>query len=220
MSWKCGGTFPTVNIRCSPFTTNNNKIIYHTKYDAESTYQSGIYEYDISTNTHKTLKLWNSINYFPNANTSIYNPISGDVIIVGGWNGKNKQIYTSLLFYNMKTTKTKMIDYGTVIGGGSRLSFTNNGNLLHIIGGTANSKHIVYDLSTNQSKIFHSFKKTNPKLIRHGLIYNKSMNTMIIFGGMSNKTAADYIDFWMINGNDKQSQWKKYETKKKKITKI
>eukprot|EP01084_Bolivina_argentea_P212056 360548_1 len=194
--------FPTKSIQRLPFQIpGGSQILYSTRYAPENANKCGIFQYDIQTEQHQIIKSWESLNYYPRWNVSIYNQTEHCIIFVGGVDvTNNKQKYNSIMIYDIPTKTMQNIDFKIIIGSNARIVLTHNDKYLHIIGGSANEMHIRYNLLTNESDTIQSFHNTIPCIISHGLLYNPLSNRLIIFGGKVLKTYYD--GFWMLDLND------------------
>ena len=93
----------------------------------------------------------------------------------------------------------------------SRLSLINNDQYLHIVGGNLSKYHYIFDLKQLKLHNFDSFKHTKPNICGHGLIYNDSKNTLIMFGGWK---CDDFYVFDLNSVNNNNSKWILDKTKK------
>eukprot|EP01084_Bolivina_argentea_P312575 541154_1 len=163
-SWNFMGKFPLQSRPIStPFATNGkNKIIYVTGYDNRHEDLSGIFELDLKSNKHKPFKLWkqqksisifnNSLTYYPQDSCCIYSKTQDKILFVGGWNvgGWNTFNYKSITIFNVADKSMTEIIIGKEFGSFPQLCLTNNDSHLHIIGGSLNNNHIIYDLSKDK----------------------------------------------------------------------
>ena len=75
---------------------------------------------------------------------------------------------------------------------------------MHIIGGSQNESHIIYDLSINKLNNIYKFNN-NPKRVSLGFLYNKPKTSSMMFGGHS----SDYLDdFYIVDLNDTKNGYK------------
>jgi len=201
-AWKRLRDFPTQYVRPTAFKNPKlNIVIYTTSY-----YRSGgnsqhsppgIYYYFIATDSHRCITKFSFAagNYFPRSNVTIYYKDKNEIIFIGGCdnlkhsdNGKSFY-YKHIYFYNINMQMFRKYYIHTEIGGDPAVCITHN-NLLHIVCGTENDYHIVYNLASHTSYKVHSFEARGRK--QHALIYHEKSHRLLMFGGCSNK-----IDKWL-----------------------
>lgn len=210
MSWTKLKEFPTQFVRPSPFKLPDVDIcFYTTSYYKSTQYQNvaGIYMYYVGLDSHKNVKQYSFAagNYFPKANTSIYYREKHSIIFIGGCDGskRNGSLYKHLMLYNIRSQTFRKLPITETIGGNSAAIITNK-HFLHIICGTDNDYHILYNLQSNKSYNIHSFEARGRR--EHGLIYNNNTNILYMFGGCSNKIDKSFDDFWSLDLNHPNSQ--------------
>ena len=181
--------FPTCTVQSMPILLNDNTIIYCTRYEEGNDHNTGIFEYNINTDTNKLIKSWVSMEYYPRFHAIIYSKHRNTLYSVGGVNVKNNHKDYDIIFaFNLSTQHSQTIsfDYNATVGSNSKLLLTENDNFLHIIGGLTENDtqmHIELDLNTNKSRVIHDFTATNPNLSEHGVLFNKTTNQIYMFGG-------------------------------------
>eukprot|EP01083_Nonionella_stella_P291437 991685_1 len=212
-----------------PLTIDQMRANYHN--DRANRQDGGIFEYDIKSDTHKTIVLWKTTNFQPSCCHSIYNPSQNEMIFVGGRDYYPKfHQHSFITIYNMTNNelRKKEIKIGIRIESGARLALTNNDTYLHIVGGRNNGCDLIVNLLTKQVQ-------TKPNNIRpfrddhhdygvkeHELIYHKATNQLIIIGGYVWTSSSDkpddcnhYFDFWTLDLNDTPNHtWKQHKKQK------
>eukprot|EP01084_Bolivina_argentea_P150320 262523_1 len=193
-----------MSIQPTPIQFENNSIIYCTRYEQHNV--MGIYKYNMQNEQHELIKSWNDMNYYPGWNVMIYSKLKNTIFFVGGANRNTNENYTKIVFYKIDNDTVTNIDVGFVIGSNPKIAITNNDRFFHIIGGRHNSKHILFNLETNETKNLYSFEKTQPNVTEQGLVYNQSRNMLIMFGGRTlqqdnNFSNAKYNSLWMYDLN-------------------
>eukprot|EP01084_Bolivina_argentea_P160999 280300_1 len=224
MSWQTLNPFPKID-KSPILLEGRNEIVYFIDYSND---EGGIFQYDWKTDSHETIKLWSSTNYYPGGMQPIYNCATGEILFVGGHGMKyNDDAYQLISIYNVKDKTLKQIDFKTKIGMYAQLALTNQNNDLHIIGGDVNDYHIVYNLSTNHAKNVYLLrdKKHNYDIHGQGIIYHKPTNSIMRFGGFAqfrNRSRHEaqnvlFDDFLILdlNKNMNKTSWSK--TKKRKL---
>eukprot|EP01084_Bolivina_argentea_P055267 101332_1 len=197
--------FPTKNIRPTPFKlTDENKIIYLT-YDMINVNYSGIFEYNIQNDTHKKIASCHNAT----GHVAIYNKTKHEIIIVGdNATQKHKKSIKIFNFENKEHCNIKNKGVNIKIGHDAALALSNNDKMLHIIGGSHNSYHYMYNLTTNQIENQYPFHDTNPKITNHALLYNSKTNLLHMFGGISSDNDVYFDDFWTLNLNKNNKKQK------------
>eukprot|EP01084_Bolivina_argentea_P292240 502354_1 len=86
-------------------------------------------------------------------------------------------------------------------------------NNFHIIGGFFNTKHIVFDPTTEQYETVHTFNELETGNSGPGLVYVSSRNELILFGGFDDKSNNDgWLDsIWIYSFNN--NIWKMSDVK-------
>eukprot|EP01084_Bolivina_argentea_P216341 367570_1 len=189
--------FKTANVQPTPCIFGDNKIIYCTRYEPENELSTGIFQYNTLTNYHTTIALWKDIKYYPRWNTTIVSSKRNIFISAAGVNVKNgNENYALLLIFNLKTKQHSKINIGMQLGKNPKLLFSNNDNHLHIIGGTESGKHMLFDLTNNQMSQIYDFNQMNPGISSQMLLYSKTKNVIIMFGGLHHNGETLFDDFW------------------------
>eukprot|EP01084_Bolivina_argentea_P059253 108164_1 len=192
----------TITNTIKHFYSNEQILIYSTRYEIENPDITGIISYNFQTGEHSPIELWYNSTYFPRWNTLIFNKSKDEIIFVGGANvNKNNKEYTLIAFYDIKTHNITTTDINYVIGSNSKAVLVDE-NKLHIVGGQLNSKHILFDLETKRASFIYDFMDTNPGIQEHGLIYDPIRNTLMMFGGYYLTKYKYYDDFWILNLNE------------------
>eukprot|EP01084_Bolivina_argentea_P164646 286226_1 len=209
-TWHSFSNFPEKNVLVLPFI-HGDKIIYATNYHrgtngSASPDTSGIFECDMNNAAkHSAITFWNNTHYAPYGSSYIVNDTQDSIIFVGGQNAVRWMLmYQEIAIYHIQTQKLQLFDINITIGNGSKLLLTHNDNDLHILGGTDNNFHIIYDLKKNKSIMAYSFEDINEsycQIFEQGLLYCKQLNAMIMFGGYSRRTKEYLNDFWIVNLN-------------------
>eukprot|EP01084_Bolivina_argentea_P267396 453884_1 len=163
-------------------------------------------------------KLCKDINYYPIGNVYVYDEKNDEIIFVGGKNKKNNENYNCIIIYNIKKNTTKQLILQNVIGWNPTLILTDT-NVLHIVGGSKNNLHIMYNLFTKES-ISIDLLDTEKFRQNHGLIYHKKTNTIMIFGGWYSKTSTYFDDFCSIQLNNKYNLKWETHSDRKMLTKL
>eukprot|EP01083_Nonionella_stella_P217571 781054_1 len=220
-SWKRLQPFPTTYLQTLPtWIAHENVIIYTTDYyNLGNMDNRGICEYDLAEDEHKIITLWSSKQLYPCGSAGVYSPMKNQIIFVGGEaTGEafhtTREKYKQIMIYDRTQATFTKLNFETIIGTQPVLALTNNDEHLHIIGGSNNCNHILYNLSTNTSETIHSFG-ANPAMCGHALIHHKETNTLIMLGGCSDTTGAYYDTFWALNLNN--HSW--VNNKKRKLPK-
>ena len=91
------------------------------------------------------------------------------------------------------------------VGANGKLLLTHNDNYLHIMGGTTNDYHLLYDLNTHKIIKIHSFKT---QIAESGMFYVSKKNCIVVFGGFcyANRVRDNqrfFDDFWCFDLNPK-----------------
>ena len=208
--WQPVGDFPTASVQRLPFQRHleENKILYTTRYEPHNQDKCGIFEYDLESKENRALKLWKDVDYFPRWDVTIYNETDDTIIFVGGANVKNHHHrYELLVIYNLETDEIKKIPFtNAIIGGNARCCLSHNDKFLHILGGTSNNFHILYDINKNKIKYMYSFYDIYPQIQSSGLLYSNLTNNVYMFGGRSSARRESYDDFYSINYNNPLSE--------------
>eukprot|EP01084_Bolivina_argentea_P098475 176981_1 len=214
--WHPNGDFPTASVQRLPFqrisseslaNNNNNKIFYSTRYEPHNSDKCGIFSYDVTDGSNTAIVLWKDIDYYPRWDVTTYNETDDTIIFVGGANVKNHHHrYQLLVIYNLRENSLQKIKIPIIIGGNARIILSSNDNYLHIIGGTSNDKHILYDLRPNTKlknkiKLMYSFYDSYPQIQSCGLLYSSLTNEIFMFGGRSSAERTCFDDFWSYNLN-------------------
>ena len=198
MAWTSLKKFSMTDVRPIPsYIESTNKIIYETNYKPNT--DSGIFEYDITTDTHKTIKSSDMMFYHPKGSVSIYNKTRNELIIAGG-HDRYKKDYRFIRIHNMEGDTIKMFDGEMKFGIGPRLTLTNNDTHLHVTGGVSNTSHAIYDL---QKRKIYDIKENvfNNKICNHALIYHKSGDQLIILGGIVHDFTTYFDSFRVFRLN-------------------
>ena len=181
--------FPTIQAQPTIAKITDNTMIYCTRYELDMDDFTGIFEYDIDKNSSKLIKTWQSINYFPRFNATIFSHERNTFYSVGGIDVKNdNKDLDVILSVNLSTMKSQIIATDLAVGRNSRLLLTDDENILHITAGLTDNKtqkHIKFDLTTNTATDVHDFSSTNPNLSEHGIVYSKSREKLFMFGGIN-----------------------------------
>ena len=201
--------FPTERVEPNAFRLNYNTIIYGDRADPERPDDTtGIFVYNIDTNSNELLSSWHSMKYYPRRHFLIFSKTRNTLYSVGGMNVKENLIpYDCIMVFNVSTRKGTIVPINETIGTNPRAVLTDNDNHLHIIGGytsEGNHRHIKLDLTTMKTTQIHSFEETNPNISEQGVLFNKTTNQIYMFGGISfwdfgSFRWRQYDDFWVCD---------------------
>lgn len=205
--WHPFGDFPTSSIQRLPFQRHDeeNKILYTTRYEADNEEKCGIFEYDIDSKENKAIKLWSNINYYPRWDVTVYNPSLDSIVFVGGADVKKQhQRLEYLIIYNLEDDIVQKIKIPHIIGGNARICLSDGDNFLHIIGGTSNAFHLLFDFRDclkmrDKLKCIHSFSGNHSQIQSCGLIYSSLTNELVMFGGRSSAQHLCFDDFFVFD---------------------
>lgn len=204
-SWQPVGDFPTASVQRLPFQRHieENKILYTTRFEPHNADKCGIFEYDLESKENKPLKLWTECEYYPRWDVTIYNETDDTILFVGGANVKNHHHrYELLVIYNLRDDTIKKLPFNTIIGGNARCCLSHNDEYLHILGGTSNNFHILYDITKNKINYMYSFYDEYPQIQSCGVLYSPLTNIMYMFGGRSSAQREAYDSFYSLDFNN------------------
>ena len=105
---------------------------------------------------------------------------------------------------NLTTFDYKIIDDTETNGVGSNCKSIVINNELHIIGGSVNSKHYIFDEEKLSLVQMHEFKQFENGLIHHELIYIKSRQYLLLFAGQDSKECVVSKDIYKYSINNKK----------------
>ena len=113
--------------------------------------------------------------------------------------------HTKFSSHELKIDGSEDENPGFTVGANAKLLLTHNDNYLHIIGGTTNDYHLLYDLNTHKCIKIHSF---NTQIAEAGMFYINHMKSIVMFGGFcyANRVREDqkfYDHFWCFDLNPK-----------------
>jgi len=188
--WRPVGEFPTSSVQRLPFQRpsdeDGNKIIYTTRYEATNPEKCGIFEYDFVTKENRAIQLWSDCGYFPRWDVSVYNETEDSIFFVGGANVEDShRRYEILMRYDLTKDKMTKVHFPSVIGGNARICLSDDDRYLHVIGGTSNYHHIMYDLRLHRMHYMYSFYQSYPQIQSCGLIHSRNTQKIYMFGGRS-----------------------------------
>eukprot|EP01083_Nonionella_stella_P169934 577219_1 len=222
-----------------PLTIDQMRANYHN--DRANRPDGGIFEYDIKSDTHKTIVLWKTTNFHPSCCHSIYNPSQNEMLFVGG-HDYYPQIHAHpfITIYNMTNNQLRKneikieVDQQCTLRG-ARLALTNNDNFLHIVGGQNNGSDFIVNLLTKVVRTkpnnIYPFRSNHYDygVVNHELIYHKAENQLIMVGGCASTRSRrnrdckrmdepdynTYFDFWTFDLNDMMNNtWKQHKKQK------
>jgi len=213
--WQPVGEFPTASVQRLPFQRpddEGNKIIYTTRYEPQSPEKCGIFEYNFVTKENRAIRLWADADYFPRWDVSVYNESEDSILFVGGANVQNRhKRYEILLTYNLSDDSITRVHFPSIIGGNARICLSDHDRYLHVIGGTSNYHHIMYDLRRGEMYYMYSFYHSYPQIQSCGLLHSPLANKLFMFGGRSSfqhsrrpqPQRMSFDDFWTLDLNSK-----------------
>eukprot|EP01083_Nonionella_stella_P008898 25779_1 len=205
--WHPFGEFPTASVQRLPFQRgeDENKILYTTRYEPANAEKCGIFEYNLDTKENRAIQLWRDIDYYPRWDVSVYNETDDTIIFVGGANVRNHHHrYDLLVIYDLKDDTVSKYKIPLIVGGNARICLSQNDRYLHIIGGTSNDKHIMYDLRSKQHKLeyMYSFHEEYPQIQSCGFFYSSALHQLYVFGGRSSAERLSFDTFWTFDLNN------------------
>ena len=162
-----------------PLVLNNNEILLVPQKLGYSN-SDGIYKYMIDE------KQW--INIVPYAK-EFWTKYHG--VALNNDDKDNSMIYIcnadNLVIVDINSKKFKEVKYNTTIGQHPRCIYAHN--QLHVVGGSANFKHIVYDEKEGKFQEIHAFQASDTGtdaatgFYRHGMVYCQVRDCIFMFGG-------------------------------------
>eukprot|EP01083_Nonionella_stella_P261750 890802_1 len=232
--------FPTKHLNHPVFEVEGtDKILYCIDYNKPHNDGGGIFEYDIKSDTHKTIVLWETTNFYPSGCQPIYNPSQNEMLFVGGYDYYPQcHKHPFITIYNMTNNQLRKNEIKIEVAqqcslSGARLALTNNDKFLHIVGGQNNGSDFIVNLLTKVVRTkpnnIYPFRSNDYDygVVDHELIYHKAENQLIMVGGCAStrsRSAAccqyesdynTYFDFWTFDLNDMMNNtWKQHKKQK------
>ena len=132
-------------------------------------------------------------------------------VIVNSWNIVAfwccSKRYEMLMQYSLTDDTMSRVHFPSIIGGNARICLSDDDRYLHVIGGTSNYHHIMYDLRKEEMYYMHSFYHSYPQIQSCGLIHSPLANKLFMFGGRSSFQRSRrrepermcFDDFWCFD---------------------
>eukprot|EP01084_Bolivina_argentea_P161402 280970_1 len=178
-----------------PIAINNTEFIRWSgsnRFKVPSSMDVHIHKYNIENDT------WDEFVKYPFSSTThsmIAFDIDPQILYVYSSEGLEK--------INIKTNKSKRIENVTEIGNGARsLIFDNQ---LHVIGGTDNLYHLIWNNKQHKFDTGHKFP-FNTYNLQSGFVHIKSKNILLLLGGYD-KHDAEYDLDSIYSYNIQQKKW-------------
>ena len=112
---------------------------------------------------------------------------------------------------NMKTKEFVIIQHDRkYVGTWPKLLFIDN--KLHVIGGSDNTDHLVWNEDKKQFETIFTFPEWSNGNYGHGVVYVKSKRLLYVFGGLDYGSFTFFHEFWRCEIDDNY-KWTKLQTK-------